>query len=358
MQALVEGFSSTWFHFTTPPEPPPTAPLWQREVVRRARIISIIMLISIWLALFPNLFAPSIPIIIGTLSASTINFLGLITFNRYGKIIISGLILSFTTNISIIMGILQQLQGHNGLTLTFLPALFIPVQAIAISTASLRPRLALLVLLLNCAVIFGIAFFAPRSPEMNIYFQTSEGIQHLILVPLESFMATFLAIVIWVNSANNAIIRADDADARANYAEQMATYDREARLQKEILERDVNEIITVIAKISQDSSQEVTVSHENQLRSISIALNNLRKRQSRNQFEVQIYQKTEFASQALIHWLDADRPLSRWEQSGTILDDVTYHIHMRDQRMLAQLKTGYFRQEKSQPGWQTFNTEN
>ena len=315
-----------WYAITAPATVSDTEPLWKREIVRRARIISLVMIVTVALAALPLAFHPSIQIFAGLAGVIILDMFALIVFNRKGKIVVSGLIITGATELGIAGELAGQLALYHGLHLGFVPFLCLLIQGVAVAASTLDIGVAFFVFLLNCAFLFIVVRYVPYTPDLTAYLLTAEGYEGLVETPLSCLIVGFCLIAIWVSSANAAIRRADIADERAMYAEKIAERDRQATAQKEQLERDVDELVTGIASMANDPGRPLMVRQDNTLWTINIALDHLRMRLNNLGNELlrqrTVERRTQEAAARLVAYLRAGQSLRSWEHTGTVIDPL------------------------------------
>ena len=122
-----------WYAITAPATVPDTAPLRNREIVRRARIISQVTIVAIVLAALPLAFHPSLQIFEALLGVIALDMFALTVFNRRGVILISGLIITIVTEIGIMGELIEQITLNQGLYLGIVPLLCLLIQGVAIA---------------------------------------------------------------------------------------------------------------------------------------------------------------------------------------------------------------------------------
>lgn len=313
-----------WYKLTAPAELPETESLRKREVVRRARIISLAMLVTVLLTALPFPFHPSVQIAAGLVVALMLDLVALIVFNRRGKILVSGLIITGTTELGILAELSSQLALYHGLHLGFVPFLCLLIQGVAVAASTLDISIAFVIFLLNCAFLVAVVKLVPYSSDITAYLLTPEGAEGLIETPLSCFIVGFFLIAIWVNSANNALRRAERSDERALLAEKIAERDREAVAQKRQLEQDLDEIVQTIAAIA--NGKPFALRQDNTLLAIGIALDHLRMRLFKMDGALQQQhlkeRRIEAAVALLAAHLRAGTPLRTWQPTGTIVDQL------------------------------------
>jgi hypothetical protein len=221
-QSAKNPFLSVRYQIAAPPSVPATAPLWLREVKRRGDIISLVMLLTLVLAVFPYVFSPSAPIAGGLLFALVCDSIAIFGFNRRGKIVTAGIIITLTTELGMLVNLAGQIFLFRGYDLGFVPFLTLLMQPTAVAISTLRPHVVFFFFLVNSAFILAIFFFVPHALDVTSYLATPQGLEGILVTPLSALLMTFFAITVWVTSANHAIAQADEADLRASYAEAMA----------------------------------------------------------------------------------------------------------------------------------------
>ncbi len=342
--------SETWYKISAPPAPSPDAPLLIKEVSRRGRIISLAMLISIILLLFVFIVVPSFQFVFILLVVFLTDVIA-VFFNRRGKILVAGMIISIVNELGLLATLLAQLMLNRGVDVQ--TALFLPVlaQTVMITVSTLPTIFAILNLLLNSAVVLVTLTFVPYAPSLQTYLHNGPITPSFLYYgPLVLIIQTTIISIIWVRSANKAIIEADRADAQIHY-EQMMTLQAEGMRAK--LKQDVNEITRLLAQIENDPTQEIQIDQrQNNLWMLASSLNLLRRRLVSAYREISYLQQLktpETAShqacssftidfslmseedrrryqQAALQFLMAmnSQKKQTWQATGTALDDIAY----------------------------------
>jgi hypothetical protein len=318
-----------WYRLAAPPMPPSNAPLLAREVARRARVTSLVMLVTISMVLLAFLVQPTVDISITLLVVTSIDVVAL-AFNRRGKITVAGVIITMTTELGLLLSLVNTLHKNGGIS--FNVAVFLPllVQGIVVAVSTLPPLSVLLILVVNCGVAVGVITFTPYAPAFLAYLHRYEPqtFGNMVITPLTVYLIVGLVSLIWVLSANDAIKRADKADARAEYEQEMAQWERVASNK---LNADIHVIAQIIAQLATDPSREFHLDRSNSLWVLARGLNNLRGRLLNVKFERTQFQQTQQAATALTSWLDmAQRTgqFSPWTPSRTIMDEIIFRIQM------------------------------
>jgi hypothetical protein len=324
-----ESILHMWYRLTAPPELPPHAPLADREVTRRGRIISLMTLVTVTMILLAYLVQPPLQLALIFMVTICLDFAAL-KYNRGGKTTLAGVIITIATEGGLLVALIINIQMKHGIsfdTISFLP-LF--VQGIVVAISALPLFCILAVFLFNCLLIAVVLTCIPYSPALTNYIHTNppDSFGTMVATPLILFFMTTFVSLIWVHSANEAIKRANSADAHAEYEQKMAKKDRETTEQ---LRRSLAEIAFIIASISNDPTKEFYLDQDNMLWPMATSLNNLRHRLITVNFEVAEYQRTLAFTARLIRWLDVaitQDSLPEWPMSKTAIDEVVFRIRM------------------------------
>ena len=228
-----------WFRLSCPPEPSSTAPLIQRERYRRARTISIItFLLQLYvITSLPAGFFGTNHFLAVLLAFAFIANVAAMISNRRGWVTVAGLLLVFNVEIS---------QGTNilttpgGLSLAALPLFDLMVIPLVLS-ASVLPKFYVFVFaaLNSIFALLGILYL-PHHVDLAQALATS-GVG-LISLPISiQFILAFLAFL-WVQSADQAIRRADRAEQIALLEHDIAESRQLIAEQKIQLENSIQEI--------------------------------------------------------------------------------------------------------------------
>ena len=193
-------------------------------------------------------------------------------------------------------------------------------------SSTLNVRVAFFIFVLNCAFLFTVVTYIPYSSDLKAYLLSPEGYEGLIQAPLSCLIVGFCLIAIWVNSANEAIRRADIADERTTYVNKLAEQDHQTAMRKVQLERDIEELLMGIMSMANTPGKPLVVKQNNTLWSINIALDHLRMRLNNLGSELlkhqAIEQRTQSAATQLATYLRTEQSLRSWKPTGTVIDLV------------------------------------
>lgn len=218
---LAARFSAWWFSFTVPPFPPERASLRQHELARRARITSIVILLTIVLLLTTfavHSSAPPLmyPVLIVVL---TIDVIALV-LNRKARILLAGYFVTGITQIGLCGDFLGQIQLHHGLDLAMMPLFGMLVQPILMAVSLLPARAVVAFTAFNCGFVVFCTTAFPHLPSLEQYIQV-HGWVLLLQPPLLIFIMVACISYIWVHMTTEALKRADLAVAQAEFERQM-----------------------------------------------------------------------------------------------------------------------------------------
>lgn len=224
------GWFEWYYRLFAPPAASLDASLKEREVARRGRLASIIMVLSLLLIL-PALAASFHPgsnnnpfVIPILLFAMALQISGII-FNKLGYITIAGALCVITTEIGNATAITT---NPAGMTVWTLGMFSLMVQPELFAASLLPPRSIFMVALANICFFIFFFFGTPHAPDLVEQIRL-QGDFALLLQPC--ILQAVIAVVayVWVQSANQAIRKADRAT-------------EVARLQQELLKQQhVNE---------------------------------------------------------------------------------------------------------------------
>ena len=310
-----------WYHYTTPPILDAQASLDRRELARRARLASNLLLIAVivWLvsgvaeiaANYSN--AGVVPVFLVGLG-----LLGLLLFlNQRGLVWAVGGLLIAAIYLSFVL-ILRGMPRLDPAEVAIFDVL-IYAELIAVS---LLPSVSIFpVAISNCVLILlGIFGLQGSTPEGIL--QTRALDTYLVQpITLQIFVAgvTYL----WVRSTERAIARADQAQLLA------ALRQRETE-QKRELEAGLQELIRVFTQAANGTlTARATLSQDHDLWQIGSLLNSLLNRLQRADQAENLIQRTNVEAARLVEAIQAaksGRPPLWPAPSGTLLDQVLLEI--------------------------------
>lgn len=234
-----------WFRLSCPVEPPPEAPLVQRERFRRARLASIIILLMqiFVITSLPAGFSGTNRFLAILMAFAFVANVLAMFFNRAGVVTVSGLLIILNVEASMCANIIT---SPGGLSLSVLPLFDLLVIPLVLAASLLPIGYVFLFAVLNSAfVILGTAFL-PRSADFAEALKTAG----FGLVSLPIFIQLILAVIafLWVRSATQAISRADRAEQIALLEHDIAETHQQSAEQKTQLETALQEISSALTR--------------------------------------------------------------------------------------------------------------
>ncbi len=279
-----------WFRLSCPPEPSSTAPLIQRERYRRARTISIItFLLQLYaLASLPaGFFGLNRLLVVIVIISFFINIL-VMTTNRRGWVTFAGLLLVF--NIEFSQGI-NIITSPGGLSLASLPIFDLMVIPLVLAASVLPAFYVFGFAVLNSVFALLGILYLPHHPDLGEALKTS-GVGLITLPIVIQLILAFLAFL-WVQSADQAIKRADRAEQIALLEHDIAESRQLIAEQKLQLESSIQEISQALLNSNSGRSITRMPTQGNPLWLIVGPINNLLARMDRlRRVEVEYQQLT------------------------------------------------------------------
>lgn len=313
---------SWWYRLAAPRPAAHDASLEQRELVRRGRLASIVLLIELLIGMVelpiallgPNRASFGIPMVI---------YVGIILiallFNRRGQITFAGTLLVIALESVVMLDILTTPGGVDVFTL---PMFDILIQADLIAVSLLPTGSVFIVAGINCLFAAGVLTFAHRTPALLHALTTQSYDAYLRPIVLHVIIAgvTYL----WVRGATKAVERADRAEVIARLEHDLAEQTQHIAEQKQQLESSIQQIIETQGRVANgDLTARVPLTQSNVLWQVAGALNNLLARYQRSQQAEHELERTHSAlAQVLTMLQDArnGKHPALPERSGTMID--------------------------------------
>lgn len=297
----------------------------ERERVRRSQLASWILLA------FLIVDALLIPIGLtdsGTLAAIGIVFVGLLAgifFNRIGRIVFVGWLVVVLVD----LGVMGSLLSAGSLTVDSLPAYDLMLASVVIAASILGPISAVVVSVINIALICGDFFLQPQASDLVTdlagYPDPSIGALSLLGRPVGLHIIITVVAILWVVGAERAIRRADRA-------EEIAQLEHAVAEQRRQLEIGVTQLLQTHVRLANGdfSARAPTLQRDNILWQVSVSLNNLIGRMQRlATADVQMQQAFEETQRLLAALRDAQAGRQpHWpELTGTFVDPLVQFFH-------------------------------
>jgi len=309
-----------WYRLAAPPEPAISASLKQREAYRRGKLISIALLLQIvviivvllTVGVFVNhALIPNLAVMLVVLAIA-------VFMNQRGLVFVAGILAVLGLELSLMLNFLS----YPEITVFLLPLLDLLVLP-ELFAVSLLPPLAVFVdALFNIAfIVAALTFLFPQNPELRALLHTS-ALQDALARPIVIQIIVAVFSYLWVNSATQAIARADRATTIAALERTMAEQAQLEAEQKHQLEASIQQIVEVHTRVANgDFAARVPLNQGNTLWEVAGALNNLLARIQRLRQDSITLQHT---NNALALYFQARQQTRngfiRWRPTGTPVD--------------------------------------
>jgi hypothetical protein len=266
-----------WWYRRFAPKPPVgrLVNLREREKIRRGRLASIILavqLIGIELPVIPVVAnAPNGHLVLPWLFGCILALLTAFVFNRRGNLLLAGILMVASIEVTMIVKILTV---PGGISVFYLPQFDILIQPILIAVALLVPWSAFAVALFNILFILFALVFGPHAPDLTAALHNPIQVGDLFAVPIMAQIVTSFFGWIIVKNLLEALKQADQAEQIASLEYALAEDRRQAAERNTQLEAGVNAIILTIQQVSnKEEWARVRLSPENILWPIGKQIN-------------------------------------------------------------------------------------
>lgn len=262
-----------WYRLTAPPSPPPTASLAERELARRGRLTSLVLLGALMIATFAAVPVVALqnPTLAPAIASLDVFFLIALWFNRRGNIYIAGVIVLINVSIGIPASIIT---APGGLSSNSIPLYDIMVEAELFAISLLPAATVFLVAALNSTFIVLDFNFQRHTPDLDA--MIAKAGPEVLARPLILHILVAIVIYLWVRSAMQAIARADRAEVIAILEHNIAEQEHARAQQKQQLDYSIQQIVETHARVSNgDYTARIPLTHDNVLWEIAGSLNNL-----------------------------------------------------------------------------------
>jgi hypothetical protein len=280
-----------WLRTTSSGWQRPPRTLEEREIARRSRLISWIILgLGIVDALLvpvsitnPSNLVAALVVTAGFLMAAALNRVGLVT--GAGSLLVLLIVVGLMGVVVAVPGdpVTHALPGQN--SLKALPVYDLLAVAVVVA-GSILPRVAAFVVAgLNTGLICLDFFLQPRAPDLQQYV-TAQGALPLLARPIALQVIIAVVAYLWVRGTDEAIRRADRAEEIAAMEHQLAE-------QKRQLDDGIRQILETHVRVANgDFGARAPLGQDNVLFQIAASLNNLLNRLGRAGQAEYLYQRT------------------------------------------------------------------
>ena len=273
------GMLRWWYPIASPRELEDTASLRERELFRRGRTGSQILL-ALYLFLIISIPTGFFGANFAVIWITAVGFFALIIatlLNRMGNVNLAGFIVVITFMANPIADIVTTPGGLNMMSLPLFGLLILPLLC---AVSFLPPWWVFVIAAINSLFSFAallpntLPMLPPQTAELNAMLTVNfAGIVTPIIL---SQLIVSVVAYLWVHSTTQALVRADRAEELAKLEHDLALQAEAAAQQKRLLETSIQQIVEVHRRISNgDYNARVPLTQDNVLWEISGSLNNL-----------------------------------------------------------------------------------
>ena len=317
-----------WYRMTAPPEPALTANFAQREIFRRGRLNSIVLLVTLLFltAVLPIAIKEGNRALLIILIVSLIMTGITLPINRSGRVTIVGTIMVSLLSIGLLLGIIGTPGGLASPDLVRIDLLVIP----ELLAVSLLPGLTVFPVALGTSIFTWIVLtYGPRNSELIHQIMAPSG-YGIIVRPIALQIIVAIVTFLWVRSATQAIARADRAEAIAALEHTIAEQEHAIAEQKVQLDASIDQIVQTHMRVSNgDFSARVPLNQDNVLWQISGSLNNLLTRFQHYRQEAQELQRVREEAMRLVNHVrevKARQKVIPYSRGGTVVDMIAMEV--------------------------------
>ena len=326
-------FWKWWYRIAAPPVPATTASLKEREAYRRGKLISTILLILMVVLTIVMLTAGVFVnhTLIPSIGTTLVVLSGAIMLNRRGYVLVAGILAVVMLDVGVALNFLT----YPSLSVFLLPFfdLFIMPELLAVSL--LPPKAVFIDAFIHVLFIIGTLKFGllPQDAELKALLRTPALIDAM-LRPIVVQVLVAVVTYLWVNSATQAIARANRATVIATLERTLNEQASAEIEQKRKLDTSIQQIVDVHTRVANgDFTVRVPLTSDNVLWQIAGALNNLLLRMQRfRQDSYKLQQTNEAVSQFFQARERARGGVISWRPTGTAIDAIVQQYNATAQK--------------------------
>ncbi len=324
-RSLFEG----WYRLTAPPREGPKSTSKERDVARRGRLASIILLLLTFFSLLvaPLVFSMGNPFSTITHIISIVSNITALFLNRRGKVAGAGIVVVISITLSLTSTMVAPGAKINATNLFTLDLLVLP----ELITVSLLPVYYVFVdAIFNSIFVVICLFFLPYSADLQ---QLLRGSSQRIIFPLPIILFILVAIVafLWVRSATEALQRADQAEEIIRLEQRERERQQQEITQKRELDHGVQQILHTHIQIANGHfDARAPLNQDNVLWQVAFSLNNLLARmQGYGQLDIEMkrakMQATELVDQ--VQTAKYRQTFMHMQRRDTFLDELAKELN-------------------------------
>jgi hypothetical protein len=316
---------SRWIRLTSPD---PTSFTGKRTSLWREEVVSLLLPLTMVLALVGLLTSLTEPIRVVILGITIVCCVGALLFKRLGKTHLTGIIIIITVELSLFAIVLTAGGGHPDIE--DVPLMDHLLISVVIAMAFFTPMVGLLIGVMNCLFMFMVFQYYPHGDDLIHHL--SETYWSIVLPPLILHLFITGVFFIIMSALIKAIQRADQAEELARLRQSELELRKQDLERSEQLEKGTQAILHTLqtATTQADFSQRVPLTQDNLLWRVAHSINSLLTRlQGLKQQQVEM-EKTRMVAAQLTECIKKEQfyPLKEW--TGTMLDPLilAFHQHL------------------------------
>lgn len=262
-----------WFAIAAPPAAAADAPRKERELTRKGRFISLVVLIIIVLNI-PVYFMGDGLILNTPLSVCILLLCIGLVLNRMGKTRLAGILTVATLELNMCTYLIMSGLTPPGFTPMDIAACYMLLEPTLIAIALFPPKITLPLGLFNSLFILTILAFLPKTPDLMSVISMNP--LAVFYVPISNMIIVTLVSILWASSTMREMKRADRAEEVNKLTQALAIRQQLALQEKQQLEASIQKISAIHAQVVDGNYQvRVPIDQQDALLSISATINEL-----------------------------------------------------------------------------------
>ena len=320
-----------WYHLSTPAKPLTDASLEALEIVRRARVNSVVVLM-LFLFNVPSFFAALYGSNKGRITElvilSVVDIIS-IYFNRRGLVNVVGALIWLSFSASIMIDIVTT---PGGLSLTVISLFMLLILPQTIASVMLPPLFVFVSALLNVLFCTLVINFMPRSASMNAF--TPIAYANGIFLPITVLGITAVISFLAQNSLGQALRDRDRAQEIIRLERNLSLQAEEMLKRKKQLEQGIAVIMETQTHVANGNlNAQVPLTKDHQLWPVASTLNNLIARLRRYHHverELEVTRQSAFTLVNSIQAYKAGQRVNQYKRTGTVIDPIAVEIFSQE----------------------------
>lgn len=320
-----------WYRLTTPANPSVDASLDAREIVRRARVNSVVILMLLIFnvpSFFAAIYGSNKGRIPELIILSVVDIIALF-FNRRGSVNVVGALIWISFSASIMTDIVTT---PGGLSLTVISLFMLLILPQTIAAVMLPPVFVFVSALCNVLFCTLVVNFMPHPASMNALMPIAYA--NGIFLPITVLGITAVISFLAQNSLGHALRDRDRAQEIIRLERNLSTQADEMLKRKEQLEQGIAVIIETQTQVANGNlNAQVPLTHDHVLWSVASTLNNLIARLRRYHTVERELEVTKQSANMLINTIHAYKVGQRTNQytrTGTVIDPIAVEIFSQE----------------------------